>query len=309
MSADLFYYQKLVQKFLRDQKQELLNPEDLVEYINIARREVAMRTQCVRVLTPISGSIVSASVVNPGSGYTAPSVSITPPDFPSAVAPYPLGNQASATVILSGGSIAAVPITYGGSGYFQPQGSITDAHGVSASISFSVQIVNALVPGQEVYPFSGIDLSANPGADSVFMVKSISILYSNYRYSLPVYAFSEYQARIRQYPYQYQYVPTFASQFGQGTSGSFYVYPLPSQVYQYELDCFCIPANLTDNQSVEIIPAPWTDAVPYFAAALCYQELQNLNAANYYHQQFDLRTMRFSSYARPGRMVNPYGRV
>jgi hypothetical protein len=135
------------------------------------------------------------------------------------------------------------------------------------------------------------------------------VIYTNYRYSLPMYAFSVYQAMIRQYPFQYQYVPSFASQFGQGAGGSFYAYPLPSQTYQWEFDCFCLPTEmLLDNSVPEAIPQPWTDAVQYMAVQLAFQELGNLNAAKYYEQQFDNRTLGYSSQARPGRMTNPYGR-
>ncbi len=65
---------------------------------------------------------------------------------------------------------------------------------------------------------------------------------------------------------------------------------------------------LMDNSIPEAIPQPWTDAVPYFAASLAYMELQNLNAARYYGEEFDKRTLGYSSYARPGRAINPYGR-
>ena len=99
-----------------------------------------------------------------------------------------------------------------------------------------------------------------------------------------------------------------ASQFGQGTSGSFYVYPIPSQTYQYELDCLCLPQDLITDLSVEIIPDPWSDAVKYFAAHLSYLDLQNFNAAQYYLTLFDSHLLRYSQYARIGRAVNIYGR-
>jgi hypothetical protein len=169
--------------------------------------------------------------------------------------------------------------------------------------------MNLLNIGQEVYPFSGIDLSVFPGVDAVHAIKSASVIYANYRYSLPMYAFSVYQSMIRQYPFQYQYVPTFCSQFGQGAGGSFYAYPLPSQTYQWEFDCFCLPTDmLLDNSIPEAIPQPWTDAVQYMAVQLAFQEMQNFNSAKFYEQMFDKMTLGYSAQARPGRVVNPYGR-
>jgi hypothetical protein len=309
--ATLNTYLQQLQRFTREAKQDFINPADMVSYINRARREVAWRAQCVRRLTPISGSVITATITNTGSGYVSPVATISAPDFPPGVAPYPNGDQATAAVTQVGGAINSIQITYGGHGYFQPQITITDSHspgGTGATATLSLSPINVVVQAQEVYPFSGIDVTGFPGIDSVYMIKSVSLIYSNYRYSLPMYAFSVYQAMIRNFPFQYEYVPTFCSQFGQGADGSFYLYPLPSQTYQIEYDCFCTPQDLIDNQSVDVIPQPWTDAVSYFAASLCFEEIQNLNAATYYANKFDAMLLRYSQYARPGRMINPYGR-
>jgi hypothetical protein len=307
--ATLFDYQKQTQKFLREKKQDLINAEDLVIYINRARREVAMRTQCLRVEPNLSGQVITASIIAGGTGYsTLTSLTINTPDFPSGQAPFPLGAQATGSVVVSGGSLTMASITFGGWGYFQPIATITDGTGTGASVSLFTTRVNQLNAGQEVYPFSGIDLSPFPGMGKVFAVQSISIIYANYRYSLPVYSFSTYQAMIRQYPFQYQYVPTFAAQFGQGTTGSFYVYPLPSQVYQYDLDCYCLPSDLINNQSFDPIPDPWTDAIPYFAAHLGMLDLQNYNISKFYLDLFEKQLGIYSHSAHIGRVVNPYGR-
>lgn len=311
MADSAHAYLQQVQRFLREQRQEFENPDDLLEYINRARREVAGRTQCIRRLTPISGQVVSAEVTAGGSSYTNPIATITEPDFPSGVLPSPQGRQATAGVVMSGGVVTGVDINDGGEGYFQPSVTITDSvgSGSGATATLAISTINTLNPGQEVYNFSDINIGIWPGVAAVHAIKSVSIIYSNYRYSLPMYSFSEYQAMIRNYPTQYQYVPTFASQFGQGAGGSFYVYPLPSQTYQMEFDCFCLPTDLLlDNSIPEPIPQPWTDAVPYFAASLAYMELQNLNAAQFYGAEFDKRTLGYSTYARPGRAINRYGR-
>lgn len=306
--ATLFDYLQQLQRFTREAKQDFLRPNDLISYINRARREVAMRAQCIRRLTPISGSVIGATITAGGSGYVAPVATISAPDFPSGQAPFPNGDQATAVATQIGGVINSVQIQYGGRGYFQPQVTITDSAGTGATATLNLSPINTIVQAQEVYAFSGINVSMFPGVSSVYMIKSVSIIYADYRYSLPCYAFSVYQAMIRQYPFQYQYVPTFCSQFGQGAGGSFYVYPLPSQTYQIEYDCFCLPQDLTDNRSVEAIPDPWTDAVPYFAAHLAFLELQNYNIGNMYLDLYDKMLLRYSGYARPGRVSNPYGR-
>lgn len=302
-------YLKATYRLVNDQRFEQLNPIDLIEYCNTARREVAMRAQCVRFLTPISGSVISVTVTNGGSGFTsAPTVTISNPDFPSGAGPSPNGAQAVATSTISGGAVNAVLVSFGGYGYFQPVVTFTDGGGSGATATAVVSNINALLVGQEVYPFSGVDVSTLPGCGAVYYVRSVAVIYANYRYVLPMYSFSEYQAKIRQFPQQYQYVPAMCSQFGQGTSGSLYMYPLPSQTYQYELDCLCLPQDLLTDLSVEIIPSPWDDAVKYFMAYQAYQQFQNFNAAKYYLDLFDQHLLRYSQYARPGRITNIYGR-
>lgn len=310
MIVDAHFYLRQCQRLLREQKQEFLNPEDLLSYINLARREVAGRTQCVRRLTPISGQIISTNLVAGGSGYVNPQVTITTPDWPSGALPSPQGRQATATALMSGGVITDVIIQDGGDGYFQPLITITDTVGIGASATANLSPINTLNQGQEQYAFSDIYLGAWPGVDTVHMVRGVSVVYSQYRYSIPVYSFSTYQAQIRQYPSStYQYVPSFGSQFGQGNGGTFFFYPPPSQTYQLEYDCSCLPEDmLLDNSIPEVIPQPWTDAVQYMAIMLCFQELQNFNSARWYQEQFDKRTLGYSQQARPGRMTNPYGR-
>jgi hypothetical protein len=301
-------YIAAVQRFARDQKQQYLDIGNLTSYINQARREIAMRAQCIRCLPPISGQIIGWTVTNEGSGYTNPVLTITPPDFPSGYGPNPNGKQATATAIVSGGKITAIYSQYGGDGYFQPQMTITDGGGTGATATPVMSPIAQVTLGKEQYNFSDFDLSTFPGVKEIYYVRSASIIYANYRYSLPCYSFSVYQGFIRQYPSQFQYVPTMFSQFGQGAAGSLYFYPLPSQSYQVELDCCVIPSDLIDDQSVEALPDPWTDAVAYWAAMLSFQELQNLNAAKFYEDQFNRRCLGYSNYARAGRAINIYGR-
>jgi hypothetical protein len=311
MPGSLHKYAQQVQRFIHDSRMESVDWQNIVDYVNQARRETAMRSQCIRVLPKVSGSIVSIPVPNV-SGWVAPvTVTITPPDSPPGTLPYPNGAQATATASLSvsGGHLTGIAVTFGGAGYFQPQAVLTDAAGHTATVTPATTVLNMMAAGQEVYPFAGFDVSGFPGAGQVYAVRSVSIIYSNYRYSLPIYSFSTYQAKIRQYAGgTYQYVPTFGSLFGRGAEGSLYLYPVPSQAYQLEVDCSCLPQDLVDDQSVEAIPDPWTDAVPYYAAHLAMLELQSFNNARFYEDMFSRRLMQMGGYTLPGRAINPYGR-
>lgn len=303
-------YMQQVQRFLRDARQEQLNPEDLLSYINRARRETAMRSQSIRRLTPISGSIISIEVTEGGTGYSdSPTITISDPDYPSSYGENPNGLQATASAVVNNGVIEQITVENGGDGYWQPTVTIEDDTGTGAEAEVSeLTYINQLENGKEVYYTADIDMSMYPGVGEVYMIRSIAILFSQFRYTVGLYSFSEYQAKIRQWSAQWRYVPAIASQFGQGASSSYYFYPVPSQSYQAEFDCTCLPADMVDNNSPEALPAPWTDAVPYWAASLCYEELQNWNAAVYYAKKFDDMVQRYSNYARPGQSVNRYGR-
>lgn len=314
--ATLNTYLKEIQRLLRDAKQDLFNPETLISWINIARKEVAMRAQCCRVMTNSSGAIIRATVTNPGTGYlNAPTVVITAPDFPSGVAPYPNGSQATGVATINppvaGHGVNSVNITYGGWGYYQPQITLVDSlsGGTGATVVPILSPLNLLIPGQEVYPFSAIDLTGNPGAEAVYYVRSVAVIYANFRYTVRIYDFSTYQSLIRNYTAgAYQYVPTFGAMFGQGVSGSFYFYPLPSQQQITEWDCLVLPSDLETDLSVELIPEPWCQAVKYFALHLAFLSVSNFNAATMYEQLFDKQLLRYSQYARIGRAPNRYGR-
>jgi hypothetical protein len=100
-------------------------------------------------------------------------------------------------------------------------------------------------------------------------VLSIAVIWQNIRYTGNRMSFSQYQSLVRSYTLgNFLYTPFFFSQYGQGVNGSFYIQPVPDQAYPAEFDCLLIPADLVDDTSVELIPYPWTDAVPFYASWL-----------------------------------------
>lgn len=303
----LFKYLQDTQRWLREQNQVFENPNDLIAYINRARKLIALQTQCIRILTSSSGVITGYSITAQGSGYTNPTVTVSTPDFPSGMLPNPNGLQATAFPTVLGGEIAQIDPVVGGAGYFQPVVTITDPTGTGATATAIVQQINLLNQGQEVYPFSSIDLSTNPGCKSVYAVRGISIIYSGYRYSLECMPWTRYQL-YRSYPLQYEYAPAMCSQRAQGTSGDFYFYPIPSQALQAEWDCQCLPIDLVDDLSVEAIPDPWGEVVVYAACQYAMQELGNLNAARYYMDLYGKNLLLYSQATRIGKAINPYGR-
>jgi len=193
-----------------------------------------------------------------------------------------------------------------GAGYFQPTVTITDPHGTGATASPVVAPVMEVSQNQEVYPFANAVLNM-PGVSSIIAVRSVSMIFNDLRYSLPVYSFSTYQAFIRKYPNQYYYIPTVGSQYGQGANGSLYLYPIASQAYRMEWDCQCLPADILTDSDIDLIPQPWADSVPFYAAFLATLP-KDQNKARGFLDTFDKILNRQSSGARIGRPSNIYGR-
>lgn len=303
----LYSYMKDVERWLHDSTQKLVNPADIVEWVNRARRVVAERSQSIRMIAPISGSVTTITVNAGGTGYVNPTVAVSPPDFPSGYGDTPNGAQATATATVVAGIITDIQVTYGGSGYFQPAVTITDSVGTGAAATAATSPILATQLGREVYKFSDVPLDTFPGVQSVLTVLSVSFIYSNLQYSIPIYSLSTYQALIKRFPLRFSYVPTFGAQIGQGTNGSLALYPVASQVYQMSWDIVCLPTDLETDQDFEAIPYPWVDAVAFLATAYGFLHLQNLNAANFYMTKFTESMQMFSAAARPGRRVNPYG--
>jgi len=286
-----------------------MNPGDLRRYVNRARREVAMRTQCLRIVPPTSAPIEEIQVTNPGSGYTDPVVTISAPDLPGGKLLNPNGAQATATAQLIGGQISNISVTFGGDGYALPTVRITDPTGHGATAIAKTSPISTFNQNQEQYKFSDFPISTFPGIGAVFSVLDVSILYNNLRYTLLQYPFSQYQAFVRQYPFQFSYVPVAYTIFQQGQGGSILAYPFPSQQYPFEPDCLCYPSDLVTDSDFEALPEPWTEAVPYLAAQYTFQELQAFNTARYWADQYQQWITRYSMYARPRMGISPYGRA
>lgn len=130
--------------------------------------------------------------------------------------------------------------------------------------------VNTVV-GQEVYNFSTINTqvtATNSGAQSIIFCQSIAVSWGALKPTLDYMIWNDFQAYLRSYSVVLQGQPAKWSQYGQGFGGSAYLWPVPSSIAPMDWDCICAPIPLVDDTTVEAIPDPWTDAIPYFAAYL-----------------------------------------
>ena len=263
-------------------------------------------------MTPINGPISSITVITSGTGYTsAPIVTVSAPDSLSGIAGNPAGLQATASAALAGTGVSSITIQNAGAGYFQPTVTITSGAGSGATAVATVSGINITVLQQEVYTFASRNsmvATSGSGIQSILMVNSVAIVYGTFRYLAMAPSFSKYQAHVRNYTAGYLDVPSVFAQFGQGASGSIYMYPLPNAAYQMEWDACCLVNSLVVDTDVEALPYPWTDAVPFLAAYYAFSGTQRFTDADRMWQEYEKFMKRARQMSNPRRTPNWYGR-
>ena len=279
-------YQQQTQRLLHDPNATYFSLSDITSYINIARGQIAMEGQCIRLLLS-GGTITSITGAPSGSGYSGT----------ATVTISGAGQQASATATIGAGQIATVTLVNGGWGYITGTATTVTAAGSTGGTNATLTAVidNSLttVAGQEVYKFSTANTLAQTfaGVQSVIGVLSVACAWGANAAMKPLLQpmiWTEFQAYYRSYNNGMQNYPTLWSQYAQGVNGSIYIWPLPSTASQMDWDCYCIPINLVDDTTAEAIPYGWTDAVPYYASYLAYMDAQRGEDADRMFKQYTM---------------------
>ena len=146
------------------------------------------------------------------------------------------------------------------------------------------------VATQNLYQFTNISVSSVTGVASALHVRSI-------RYAVGL---GYNRLRVRNYEWLETYElgtatpqsgpPAVWAQYAQGENGSFFISPIPDDIYELTCDCVCLPINLVDDTTVEAIPSLWQDAVCYFAAYLALLSAQSAQRQNDAQRMFDRYT-------------------
>ena len=150
----------------------------------------------------------------------------------------------------------------------------------------------AIAAGTIEYPFSAISLTAVSGASAVISVRMGAIGGPN-------------RLAVRNWVWFFNYYlnsavtgqPTAMAQLGQGEAGNLWFYPTPTAPVTATLDVVATPIALVDDTTVEAIPYPWTDAVPFYAAWLGMQNMQRQGDA-------DKMLARYSALMRRARQMS-----
>lgn len=296
-------YSSAVKSLLHDFNLQFYGaPFSLTTAINTARNRVAVDGQCVRVLPRSTGPISSVTVTAGGTGYlTPPTITISGNG----------GTGAILTAVLTGNSVTSVTVTNGGTNYALPMTlNFSGGSGTGAAATANVANINVTTAGQEVYTFASVNSIAalQPGVLGIQAILSVAVNQGAWKPTLRYSAWGQMQAYYRSYNASILNYPEIWSQYGQGTNGSMYLYPIPSSVYSMDWDCICLPIPLVDDTSFEAIPYPWTDCVPYYAAYLAYLNAQRREDADRMLLDYKSKMGEASGFARPVVVPNYYGR-
>ena len=297
----LDYYLQQVQLLLRDTKEEEFNTADLRMYINLGRNKIAADAQCIRQLVPSFGSFATVSGGG-GSGYgSAPAVTVTPPDA------YGVGyTQAVITASVAGGVVTGYVLVTAGTGYVNPTVTLSGGGGSGATIDFTLTPFLTTYANQETYTFAAASaLITAEGIGGIFAVQNVSMSWGSLKPTLRWMDWSGFQAYLRSQNLQSTNWPTVWAQYGEGTQGSIYLYPIPSQTMQMDWDCYCLPKWLASDSDFEALPYPWTEAVPFYAAYIAHSG-KNLDMANYFEQKYRLMVKEARAWVSPAMVPDFY---
>lgn len=100
--------------------------------------------------------------------------------------------------------------------------------------------------------------------------------------------------------------PTEWSQYKIGDSGSLILDNTPDASYVLQFDVSCEPAVLTTDSTVEAIPYPYRDAVPFFAAFFAYMSAQRQQDADTMYGRYQAFVDRARKTSVPNVLPNQY---
>lgn len=282
----LVAYRAAVRRLLHDSSGAFWSDAELTDYINQARRRIALDSGSIRGLFtfylsadqesyPFQGAIASITVTAGGSGYTsAPTVSFSGGG----------GSGATATASISSGAVTSVTLTANGTS-FTSAPTVSFSGGGGSGASATASILNA------------------------FDILNISVNWGNSWITLAYVPFSEFQAKARFYRNMRGQPAVWSKGPAPDTSGGdyFYIFQIPSSSYAADIDAVLQPADLIDDTTPEALRYPFTDCVAYYAAYLAKYKQQEINEALAFLRIYDELMRRGISSSFQRRIPNPYG--
>jgi hypothetical protein len=247
---------------LNDMNYSFISQNQLTRWINTSRRNAAKRTGCVRRL--ITGqSAFGASAQNNVAVPSAAQPGALPGGFSNGT--YPNGNTTYGDFNQNYNQDYNVNYSY----YPNPPPYYSIAYGAINNTCMTI-------PGVERYPYIGFFnnfLKAQyAGVDKVLDTIACAVNWGGTtRPNLDWMPWDEFQAYCRAYAVLNMSYPAVWSVFNDGPQGEIWMFPVPSQYNEIELDVTCQPLDLVDDTTFDAIPDGFQEALKYGAAAVAFE--------------------------------------
>ena len=154
------------------------------------------------------------------------------------------------------------------------------------------------IVGQEVYTFATLANGAN-----TFDVLNINLYWGNTRVPLRYLPWTQFNAELR---FWQNYIgrPIAFSMYA--SSSSYYISPVPDQVYTMELDTTVLPAPMVNLSDVDTIQNSYTSPISFYACHQAKFKEQAYGEAEIFKQEYinKARNVLATNYTR--RIPNPY---
>jgi hypothetical protein len=227
---------------LNDQNYTFISQAQLTRWVNTARRNAAKRTGCIRRL--VTGqSAFGASATNDVAIPTA----AQPGSLPGAywASSYPV--SASGGITIPGDFNIDYNNDYNTSYTYYPNNppGYPTAYGAANNTCQTI-------PGVERYPYIGFFnnflVRQYAGVSQIIDTIACSVNWGGtVRPNLDWFPWDEYQAYCRSYAVLNMSYPAIWSVFNDGVQGEIWLFPVPSQYNEIELDVTCLPIDLTSD--------------------------------------------------------------
>lgn len=147
------------------------------------------------------------------------------------------------------------------------------------------------IPGVERYPYMGFFnpylQQAYAGCNEVIDAIALSVNWGGVsRPTLDWQPWDDFQAYCRAYAVLNTSYPSVWSVFNDGPQGEIWMFPIPSQAGEIELDAICSPKDIYSDQDFDVIPHVFHEAIKYGAAALAFMTSQRYAQADIMEQRF-----------------------
>ena len=147
-----------------------------------------------------------------------------------------------------------------------------------------------------------ISFSALPQGTKTIDLINVNLYWGNSRVPLYYLAWTDFNAQLR-YWQNYTGRPIAYSMYG---PKQLYIGPVPDQNYVMEFDTVVEVDPMASGSDVETLPAPFTEAVPYFAANIAKYQEQSYGEAEIFKQEYTKHVLEILNGTYTRRLPTPY---